>query len=852
MENHKYNLSLPGDLQGVVVGEGNTVTIHTQRGEEKSIPYLAPRLPNYTLVGRDATLEEIKSYALQGKAIPIFGLPGMGKSTLAAAFAWQNLEPYFSDGVLWAGLGPNANEHTVLSVLATWGLELGIPPEKIENYKTVDERAKAVAAAIGNRKVLMVADDVWKIEIALPFRIGGRNSAVLLTTRIPNVADTFGEGLVVEAGEISPEDSLDLMGRLAGTVALGEVELLRQLTGEVGGCPLALVLIGNRLRSEAKTGQLRRVRHVLERLNSARERLSVSELPDPTRRPPYLAPGVPLSLKAAIEVSIEPLTKEAKQVLRAVSELPPKPNSISEEALLKIIAARHEFIDELIDSGLLEAAESGRFFLHQTIADYALHYMKAPERFGSLVYTNALGYFADLCERNSKRMRSQLSTIDKEFQNINYLLSTTPQENTAGDFLRCLLASQNYLELKGLYSLAADHLQRGIKASETTGNTKNLLGITTNIGRISERMGDYPAAQQFYERALHIAREEGNLGEVTYLLQNLGVLASRIGDPQACETFLMEALILARRRGDRLRTGVILKNLGAQAVRTGDFSRSAAYLKEAADLTVDLEDGSRYAAVLMNLGFLYINLGDYERAEQQLVRGLEITRALSHHDKTCLLLTYMGLLCMKRGRFFESESHLDEGLRLATSIGHQQRESLLSTMLGHLATIKGEYAKARAYLERGLKVARTTQNGENECVALIYLGHLNFMEGDLETAASLLHEGLGVCKKIQYVRLEALLLNERGRLELALGHVARARHDFSQSLRLSKRMGDPELIALSYFGLALLAASQGRKEHGARYGNRSLKLLTDIGHCQIDEVRKWLLSIPGEGAASGA
>ena len=72
-----------------------------------------------------------------------------------------------------------------------------------------------------------------------------------------------------------------------------------------------------------------------------------------------------------IAVSDQNLHSEARSTLYALSVLPCKPASFSQEAALAIAACSLDALDALIEMGLLEKTGDGRYMQHQTIADYA-------------------------------------------------------------------------------------------------------------------------------------------------------------------------------------------------------------------------------------------------------------------------------------------------------------------------------------------------------------------------------------------------------------------------------------------------------------------------------------------------
>jgi len=94
---------------------------------------LDPAIPQVSrngdrIVGRAGLLQQLKHLLAEaggGTAIALHGLPGVGKTTLAATLvADLFVQECFPAGILWAGLGPASN---IQGVLARWAALLGVP-----------------------------------------------------------------------------------------------------------------------------------------------------------------------------------------------------------------------------------------------------------------------------------------------------------------------------------------------------------------------------------------------------------------------------------------------------------------------------------------------------------------------------------------------------------------------------------------------------------------------------------------------------------------------------------------------------------------------------------------------------
>ncbi len=340
-----------------------------------SAPYLIDTMIPETLgrggnlVGRSQLLAQIKERLQEGERLTLYGLPGVGKTSLAAALAIdEQIQARFPDGILWVGLGTQPN---VVGQLTRWGSLLHAWPHEVEERASQETWACTLQAFLGSRAMLLIIDDAWTAEDALAFQIGGTRCAHLLLTRLVQVALAFSQENMLMVPEIPENECLNLLARYVPRLITQEQETASTLVRAVGHLPLALTLMGKYLALQDLTGQPRRVQTALTRLHQTQHRLHLS-IPLPIQeRPPYLPAGVPISLHASIAASDQRLSTQAQTMLRRLALFAPKPNSFSEEAALAVGGQPAETLDELWDAGLLESCHAQRYTLHQTIVDYA-------------------------------------------------------------------------------------------------------------------------------------------------------------------------------------------------------------------------------------------------------------------------------------------------------------------------------------------------------------------------------------------------------------------------------------------------------------------------------------------------
>ena len=201
----------------------------------------APPKPSY-FVERPEVSVEVKKLLLSAETAEagtlvisaIYGLGGIGKSTLAAALAQEkDVQAYFSDGIFWATLGQQPD---ILSFLHGWIQALGDYDFKPTG---IDAASLQLRTLLADKKALLVVDDLWNAEDVEPFRVAGAGCKLLVTTREAPV-----KGAIRYDFDIMTEtQSLALLtGYLKHELTLEDQKQAKNLAKIVGYLPLALEL----------------------------------------------------------------------------------------------------------------------------------------------------------------------------------------------------------------------------------------------------------------------------------------------------------------------------------------------------------------------------------------------------------------------------------------------------------------------------------------------------------------------------------------------------------------------------------------------------------------------------------
>jgi DNA-binding SARP family transcriptional activator len=338
---------------------------------------LLPSLPSL-IIGRENDLTEIKQrLGWGGERRPltvIQGWPGVGKSTLVAALAHEpEVVDQFPDGVLWASLG---EAPSVVSELLAWAKALHI--DDLGHARSIEELTAQLSAALRDKRLLLILDDVWQVEHALPFRVGGQAGGMIMTSRLNDVAQALAPTAhdVYRLSVLPEAYALELLNALTPETVRDLPNEARELVRDLEGLPLAIQVAGRLLHEEAQLGW--GIRDLLRELRDGARLLSAQ----PPSEVVLVGRDTSPTIAALLRRSTAALDVETRQQFAMLGLFVPKPATFDLAALAVAwdVADPRPAVRRLVNRGLLEPISGGRFQLHALLVLHARSLLEEIER----------------------------------------------------------------------------------------------------------------------------------------------------------------------------------------------------------------------------------------------------------------------------------------------------------------------------------------------------------------------------------------------------------------------------------------------------------------------------------------
>ncbi|MFQ3648157.1 MAG: NB-ARC domain-containing protein, partial [Anaerolinea sp.] len=208
-------------------------------------PFTAPNIPDHC-IHRSKEYEDIVSHLLQRESgsvstqTAICGAGGFGKTTLAIEVCHdQRIRETFVDGIFWVVLG-NDRHRNILQKAS--GLYRQLTGKDIV-FVDLNDASNGIREALGDRKCLLVIDDLWKYEDLIPFIHDKSRCTYLITTRNVNELPINVQKVTID--RMKPEESVALLRTHLPQDS--EAHLFDDLAKKLCHYPLLLTLVNRQI-----------------------------------------------------------------------------------------------------------------------------------------------------------------------------------------------------------------------------------------------------------------------------------------------------------------------------------------------------------------------------------------------------------------------------------------------------------------------------------------------------------------------------------------------------------------------------------------------------------------------------
>ena len=436
-------------------------------------------------------------------------------------------------------------------------------------------------------------------------------------------------------------------------------------------------------------------------------------------------PGVPESLRSAVQARVRQTGATADALLRAASVLGSSvdplvlsdllglpPANVLElcelalEARLLVVSGRdYEFANDLIREVMYATtAEPARLALHRRAADLLTGQPESLARHAAAAgdWPRAARAWLLAAEDAMRQFAaSDASALATQ------ALDAAQRGDSAEVAARALVVRGRAREASGTHDAALSDLTQGASAARAAGDRRLEMLAMRELG------GDVPVSRglpiSYYspnlENGLRIAESLGDRASEADLLSRLAIIAANRLRLDAALDFGLRAVAVARTSADDQALAAGLDGLKLAYLSLGDTHGLVAVLAELSPLLRRLGDLFRLPWAEFESGFVSIAAGDLDQAAAAFEKGTDVIRRVGYPHSVAWFVAHSGWLARLRGRDEEALRLGREAVALTEAHEHLWWRAAACALLGGTVLLTGDRAGAIGLFERGLAAA---------------------------------------------------------------------------------------------------------------------------------------------------
>jgi ATP/maltotriose-dependent transcriptional regulator MalT len=221
--------------------------------------------------------------------------------------------------------------------------------------------------------------------------------------------------------------------------------------------------------------------------------------------------------------------------------------------------------------------------------------------------------------------------------------------------------------------LAKKYFNKAANIYKVSGLSQLYAEQLTNIGVLTEVLGDYPEAIDYYLQALSIFDSLGLELKQSYVYNNLGIIYQQIGEKKQSIDYYKKSLQICKSL-DRLDLCATKYNNIASVYESFDHNLDSAlfyYSKSFELISYDSLDPSN-PIILANLANIYIQKNKLLIADSLLTEASKKSHLNKNSEYS--ILEYKAILAMKQNDYISSENYAKKVIDLAHKNSYKEHE----------------------------------------------------------------------------------------------------------------------------------------------------------------------------------
>ena len=379
-----------------------------------------------------------------------------------------------------------------------------------------------------------------------------------------------------------------------------------------------------------------------------------------------------------------------------------------------------------------------------------------------------------------------------------------------------------------------------VKVCEETLEIISDYRIWMRLAWAEDDLGEIGKCLEHYQNALHLCPEE-DIKTRASIIHNLAIVLAKTGEIDQAIALYQHSLELNEKIGDVQGKAATLHQLAGLYANQGEIDQAIALYQQSLEITEKTGNVQYKAATLHQLARIYANQGEIDQAITLYQQSLELKEKIGDVQGKAATLHQLARIYADQGEIDQAIALYQQSLEIKEKIGDVQGKAATLHEIARLYANQGEIDRAIALYQQSLEITEKIGDVQTKAATLHQLAGLYANQGEIDQAIALFQQSLELNEKIGDVQGKAATLHEIARIYANQGEIDQAIALYQQSIEIEEKIGNVQGKATTLHQLAIIYANQGEVDQAITLFQQSLEITEKIGDVQGKAMTLWWL-----------
>lgn len=392
-------------------------------------------------------------------------------------------------------------------------------------------------------------------------------------------------------------------------------------------------------------------------------------------------------------------------------------------------------------------SEERAHFLHDIAANYFLTRPQAADRLEALYHLIESGRLSDAAdfldaERASLIESSSARAVASMLEGLDDSSLRPAHAEVFSEVLG------DCLRISGHVAPALLQYQHAMRRCERSGREELIPRLLRKIASIERYRNDYPKALGLLVEAQARLAHVQDSAESAQMLREMALVEEAQGDTAAAQGHLNQAVDFATDASDQGSLARSLIALGTLEAQRGNPERALEYKLEALRIATRAGNLTEVARANISVGAAYHEMKQFSEALRHYEKGHQYSQLIGEFRLMAYATMNRVAALLDSGRNGEAASGLEEAKRLVQVLEEKDTLALLEISGGQHEMLRGNWARAVGIWDRALANLRRFGIPYDLVRSLKIVGEFHGEHGKPEQARSYLKEAITVARRL--------------------------------------------------------------------------------------------------------